>query len=172
MIVFLIGFMGSGKTTIGKKLANKLKFDFIDLDAEIENDAQLSITNIVNQKGESYFRSIEQQKLVEVCAHKNLVLSCGGGTPCFNNNMELMNSTGLTLYLQLSPEALFSRLILSQEKRPLISNLNEAELLEFIKLKLKERETFYLKSNLIVNGLSINMHELTKTILTQIAQSE
>ncbi len=172
MIVFLIGFMGSGKTTIGKKLANKLKFDFIDLDAEIENDSQLSITNIFNQKGEPYFRNLEQQKLVELCARKNLVLSCGGGTPCFNNNMELMNSTGLTLYLQLSPEALFSRLILSQEKRPLISNLNEAELLEFIKLKLKERAAYYLKSNLIVNGLSLNMQELTKTILTQIAQSE
>jgi shikimate kinase len=164
MLVFLIGFMGSGKTTIGKKLANKLSLPFIDIDIEIETTEAMPINQIFISKGESYFREIEHKRLLELLHHKGAVIACGGGTPCFYNNMDLMNSYGKTVYIKLSPEGLYSRLNSNNQSRPLIKDLSETELKDFIKNKLSEREFYYQKSKLITNGLSMNVAQLATTL--------
>lgn len=164
MLVFLTGFMGSGKTTIGKKLAKKLTYKFIDLDAAIEKQEQKTILQIFEQQGEEYFRLTEHNTLKELANSDKLVVSCGGGTPCFHHNMELMNSMGLTIYIKLSAAALFSRLKLSKNTRPLLRNLAENELNEFIQSKLNEREQYYQKSEMVIDGLRINLLELVNLV--------
>ena len=159
--------MGCGKTTIGKKLAKKLSYNFIDLDKEIENHEQILIEQIFETKGEAYFRKIEHEKLLEVVQRKNLVVACGGGTPCFFDNMKIINNNGISIYIQMNSEALFSRLKQAKTKRPLIKNLNEEELQQYIKHKLMERESFYVSSKYIVDGLNIDIKSLSESILKQ-----
>ena len=156
--------MGSGKTTVGKKLANKLNYNFIDLDAEIEKQELSSIHQIFSKKGEENFRALEHQKLLDLLANKKVVVSCGGGTPCFNNNMEFMTKNGITIYIKLSVEALHSRLKSNKENRPLISSLNDESLKAYIHQKLNEREEVYIKSKIIITGLSVNINDLVTTI--------
>jgi len=164
MLLFLIGFMGCGKTTNGKKLAKKLNYQFYDLDAEVEKQERISIAQIFNSHGEDYFRNIEQQQLFRLSQKSNVIISCGGGTPCLFNNMEYMNKMGLTLYIQMTPEALFSRLKNAKSTRPLLQKMNDEELKSYIKHKLSERENTYLKSKYIVNGINIDIPELADFI--------
>ena len=144
--------MGSGKTTIGKLLANKLKISFLDLDEVIEQGLEDSISNIFNGKGEIFFRKKEHEYLIDVLSKKEkLILSTGGGTPCYSGNMETM----LTLadhvfYLKVSIPGLVKRLLLEKEHRPLIKNIDNGELPEFIGKHLFERNNFYLKANHII----------------------
>ncbi|MCW9041229.1 MAG: shikimate kinase, partial [Flavobacteriales bacterium] len=146
--IFLIGFMGSGKTTIGKKLANKLTIPFFDIDEEVVNDEGKDIPAIFENNGENYFRQKEHEKLTQLI-NKNeaFVISTGGGTPCFNNNMELMNANGTTIYLKYTPEFLVSRLKNSIHKRPLLQNISLSELNSFITSLLAEREFYYSQSH-------------------------
>ena len=146
--VFLIGFMGCGKTTFGRKLAKQLEWDFIDLDDYIESDQKASIQEIFSDKGEAYFRGLESNALEEASKWEKTVISTGGGTPCFNNNISFINNIGLSIYIKLSPEVLKSRLKGGKSKRPLIANLSDAELLSFIKNKLAERSVDYSKSEI------------------------
>lgn len=145
--------MGSGKTTIGKLLANKLKISFLDLDEVIEQGLEDSISNIFNGKGEIFFRKKEHEYLIDVLSKKEkLILSTGGGTPCYSGNMETM----LTLadhvfYLKVSIPGLVKRLLLEKEHRPLIKNIDNGELPEFIGKHLFERNNFYLKANHIID---------------------
>ena len=125
--VFLIGFMGCGKTTFGRKLAKQLEWDFIDLDDYIEAEQKSSIQEIFSDKGESYFRGLESNALEEASKWDKTVISTGGGTPCFNNNISFINNIGLSIYIKLSPEVLKSRLEGGKSKRPLIANLSDAE---------------------------------------------
>tara|TARA_R110002094_G_scaffold13751_5_gene24434 strand:- start:180 stop:671 length:492 start_codon:yes stop_codon:yes gene_type:complete len=144
--------MGSGKTTIGKLLANKLKISFLDLDEVIEQGLEDSISNIFNGKGEIFFRKKEHEYLIDVLSKKEkLILSTGGGTPCYSGNMETM----LTLadhvfYLKVSIPGLVKRLLLEKEHRPLIKNIDNGDLPEFIGKHLFERNNFYLKANHII----------------------
>ena len=147
--VFLIGFMGCGKTTFGRKLAKKLEWDFIDLDEYIEADQKESIREIFSSKGEAYFRRLETKALEEASKWEKTVVSTGGGTPCFNNNINFINNIGLSIYIKLSPEVLKSRLEGGKSKRPLIANLSNIELLNFIKDKLADRSGDYSKSEII-----------------------
>ena len=160
MLVFLIGFMGSGKSTVGKKLAKKLNYDFIDLDAAIEKQENCSISNIFENKGESLFREIEKDVLCNFLTKENTVIACGGGTPCYFDNMELMNQFGLTVYLKLSIDALVNRLVMAKQSRPLINNLPPEQLKTFIQSKLVMREPIYQKAKVICNGININIIEL------------
>ena len=146
--VFLIGFMGCGKTTFGRKLAKQLEWDFIDLDDYIESEQKSSIQEIFSAKGEAYFRGLESNALEEASKWDKTVISTGGGTPCFNNNISFINNIGLSIYIKLSPEVLKSRLKGGKSKRPLIANLSDAELLSFIKNKLAERSGDYSKSEI------------------------
>ncbi len=147
--IFLIGFMGSGKSTLGKHLARLLNRTFIDLDHYIETREKSSITQLFAQHGEDGFRGLERLALASTLSLKEVVIATGGGTPCFFNNMEQMNQAGTTLYLQLSPEALVQRLLPGREHRPLIAGKSPEELLPFIGKKLSEREPYYLQSQIV-----------------------
>ena len=161
MKVFLIGFMGSGKTTIGKKLANYLKYEFIDLDKLIESRAGMSIVNYFELHGEGAFRELERDILQKTQFPENVIIATGGGAPCFGDNMEWMNKNGLVAYLSLSPKALASRLEHSKTDRPLIRHLKGDELIDFISSKLQEREEFYNQAKYVVSASDLTAERLS-----------
>jgi shikimate kinase len=157
---FLTGYMGSGKSTVGEKLAAKLKYDFIDLDKLIESDYKQSIPEIFATKGEKEFRAMEHNTLKRVIEKNNVVVACGGGTPCYYDNMELMSNNGVTVYIKMSVDALVDRLTNAKEKRPLIENKTAPELRSFIKRQLEKREDIYHKAQYTVKGKDLNVDEL------------
>jgi shikimate kinase len=158
--IFLIGYMGSGKTTAGKKLAAELGYAFTDLDHFIEAQYQQSIPEIFASKGEAEFRAMEHNALKKLLEKTDAVISCGGGTPCYFNNMELMNNHGLTIYLKMSVNALVNRLLNAKEKRPLIIGKSESELRAFITEQLEKREDFYTLAQFTVKGKDLKVEEL------------
>jgi len=111
MRIFLIGFMGSGKTTVGQKLARRLGYSFIDMDMQIEKESSMSINQIFKELGEDGFRRREHDLLLRIIRMDNVVVSTGGGVPCFDNNMELINQNGMSIYLKMTPESLVKRLV-------------------------------------------------------------
>lgn len=165
MKVFLIGFMGSGKTHWGSIWAKKHSLQFIDLDALIEQQEKKTIADIFELNGEDYFREKENKILKTFAEIDNSIIACGGGTPCFNDNMKWMNEHGTTVYLQSTPQEILDRVLEEQEKRPLIKKLNLAELQFFIEQKLKEREPFYKTANIILNGKDLGELTFSKKIL-------
>lgn len=165
---FLTGYMGSGKSTVGEKLAAKLKYDFIDLDKLIESDYKQSIPEIFATKGEKEFRAMEHNTLKRVIEKNNVVVACGGGTPCYYDNMELMSNNGVTVYIKMSVDALADRLTNAKEKRPLIENKTPAELRSFIKRQLEKREDIYHKAQYTVKGKDLNVDELALFVKEQV----
>ena len=158
--LFLIGYMGSGKSTAGKKLAAELNYAFIDLDHFLEKEYQQTIPEIFASKGEAEFRNMEHNTLKKVLEMSNVVIAAGGGTPCYFNNMELMNNNGITIYLKMSVAALVNRLVNAKEKRPLIENKTEPELHAFITRQLEKREDFYSQAHYTVKGKDLKIDEL------------
>lgn len=150
---FLIGFMGSGKTTLGKVVAEKTGYSFIDMDREIESGEGISIAQIFSKKGEKYFRQLEKECLNRIFNLKKVIVATGGGVPCFADNMEQINSNGKSIYINLTPQQLKVRLQTTDlTSRPLLSGLDDAGLLDFITDRLAERNVFYSKANFIVEG--------------------
>lgn len=149
--IILIGYMGAGKTTVGKELAKQLGVTFYDLDWYIENRMRKKIPEIFAERGEEGFRKIEHNMLHEVAEFENVIISCGGGTPCFYDNMDYLNGQGDVLYLKATPEVLFKHLKMGKGVRPLLLGKNDDELLAFIREQLTKREEFYSKANHIVN---------------------
>lgn len=147
--VYLIGYMGVGKTTVGKKLAKLLNKNFIDLDRYIESKYHQTIGEIFAEKGEKEFRLVEEKALREVSQIEDVVVSTGGGAPCFFNNMEVMNRTGITVYIHAEPEELASRLVASKNVRPIIAGKSFDELVPFIGGHLSDREKFYNQAHII-----------------------
>lgn len=147
--IFLVGYMGSGKTTVGKRLAKSLSLSFVDLDAYIEKKYRKTIPLLFEEKGEEVFRKIESRLLQDVAEFEDVVVSTGGGTPCFYDNMEVMNRKGTTVYLDVHPEDLAAHLLASKTVRPLIAGKNKDELVPFITEHLSNREPFYRKAQLI-----------------------
>ncbi|MDR2953529.1 MAG: shikimate kinase [Prevotella sp.] len=147
--IFLLGYMGAGKTTAGRELAKELGLDFIDLDHFIQARFQKTIAQLFQEVGEEEFRIIERKMLLEVGEFEDVVISAGGGTPCFYDNMDYMNNTGTTVYLKATPQALSERLNTCKDKRPLIKDKDETELLSFVKENLEKREPYYSKANII-----------------------
>ena len=164
MIIFLVGFMGSGKSTVGKGLARRLGYSFIDMDARIEGEHGLSINEIFEKLGEKAFREMENKLLKEMVSLKDAVISTGGGLPCTGNNMDLINRKGVSIYLRMDPAALLNRLSRGKSRRPLIRHLSREELETFIYEKLKEREPVYLKAHHIVDGLDVELDELAEIL--------
>jgi shikimate kinase len=160
MRIFIIGFMGSGKTKRGKKIAGGLGYSFYDLDELIEKKYNRSVFEIFQNSGEETFRNFEHAALTEIIGSDNFVLSAGGGTPCFCNNMEIMNSHGITLYLKADKQFLKSRLICKTDERPLLKGKSEAELEEFIKVSLAFREKFYNKARLVYDAVKVKNKEI------------
>ena len=165
MLIYLIGYMGCGKTTAGKKLASKLGYDFIDLDEVIESNNHKSIAEIFEDEGQESFRKIEQEALHNTFKLTNSVISTGGGAPCFFDNIEQMNSHGTTVYIHLTPKALVSRLSSAKNERPLIKGKSDNELLVFIETALTERESFYKKAQYKVEGLGLSADRIIKDIV-------
>ena len=162
MIIVLIGYMGSGKSTVGKELAKKLNFNFLDLDNYIENKYNSTISDIFDIQGEIYFRKIESECVREICKkNENIIFSLGGGTPCYGNIMTyLLNSSVISVYLKGSISTIFKRLLIDKNKRPLISNIDELDLKEFIAKHLFERSKFYNKADHIISIDSFTTKQL------------
>lgn len=164
MKLFLMGYMGSGKSTIGKLLAKKLKWDFIDLDKYIEKHAGKKITEIFENDGEIKFRKLEHECLKRLLNKDNIVIALGGGTPCFHNNIDLINKNGVSIYLKVNVDILAGRLFKGENKRPLIRNLNKTELILFIKKTLKERVSIYKQADLSIHIKHQNVEEVIDKI--------
>ena len=162
--VYIIGFMGSGKTTAGKKLASLLGWSFIDLDIRIEEYTGLKISEIFSQQGETFFRNVEAEILRNLDSQTNTVISTGGGTPCHGDNMVYMLETGLTVYLKLAPGQLKNRLSESTTERPLIKDLKDEKLLSFIEEKLAYREKWYNLAKIIVEGFNPDINLLCSIV--------
>ena len=172
MILVLIGYMASGKSTIGEKLAKKLNYDFVDLDDFIENKENLSVSDIFKSKGEIYFRKQESFYLEELLQTKtNIILSLGGGTPCFGDNMELILNTNnvKSVYLKSSIPQLVKKLSKKENKRPLIAHIKTEEALtEFIGKHLFERIPYYAKSEIQIITDSKTKKEIVKEIILKL----
>lgn len=149
--IILIGYMGAGKTTIGKILAKDLGVPFYDLDWYIETRMRKKVKQIFDERGEEGFRIIEKNMLHEVAEFEDVVVACGGGTPCFFDNMEYMVGQGDVVYLRGTPDVLFRHLKMGKGVRPLLLGKSDEELLEYIKENVKKREEFYMKANHIVD---------------------
>ncbi|MDN4013742.1 shikimate kinase [Chryseobacterium gambrini] len=151
MIISLVGYMGSGKSHVSKILSEKLNFKLIDLDKEISKRNKMTIPEIFDKKGEIYFRKLERETLEEILAsEKNVILSLGGGTPVYYNNMEIINHNSKSVFLRASVATLAERLSKQKEKRPLIANIADKNLAEFIAKHLFERNDFYNKAQISV----------------------
>ena len=151
--IFLIGYMGSGKTTVGQLLASRLDYSFIDMDAHIEGKELKSVKQIFAELGELKFRLLEQESLHEIAEYNNVVISTGGGAPCFFDNIQCMNDRGITIYLKLSPTELTERLEeLNTNSRPLLAERKGVELHQFITKGLAKREPYYMQATYSVSG--------------------
>ena len=145
--IILLGYMGAGKTTIGHALAKDLGVQFYDLDWYIEMRFHKTVAQIFEERGEEGFRTIERNLLHEVCEFEDVIISAGGGTPCFFDNIDYMNAQGTTIYLQVPHERLLTRLKIAKSRRPLLKDKSDEEISSFITEKMQQREPFYLKAD-------------------------
>lgn len=158
--------MGCGKSTHGKKMASLLKYSFVDLDKYIQEQEHKTIQFIFENEGEEEFRKLETHYLDEVSRKKeNMVISLGGGTVCFNNNLDIVKNNGILVYIRMSPKALAERLLKSRQKRPLLNNVSAEALPEFIENKLRERDKFYSQAHITVDGVNLNYLQLHQSLL-------
>lgn len=164
MLIYLLGFMGSGKSTIGRRLGSTLEMPFYDLDRLIELSEQSTVSQIFSEKGEEYFRQAETNILRQTAEAGVGVIACGGGTPCFHGNIEFMNQSGITVYLEMSVGQLYSRLRRSGDSRPLISGLEGDDLRDYIKLRLEERSGCYKEAKITIPGLDPDLAMLIRLV--------
>jgi shikimate kinase len=157
--IILIGYMGSGKTTVGRQLAMALGRTFYDLDWYIEMRYHRSVAQLFAERGEEGFRELERNMLHEAAEFEDIVLSCGGGTPCFFDNMEYIRSVGESVYLKATPEVLAAHLRMGRVERPLIKGKSPEELLEYIRTSLQEREPYYMKAKHVVDVTLMDNYE-------------
>jgi len=156
--------MGSGKTSIGKPLAAKLGFQFIDQDEVIEARYKMTISEVFASIGEPKFRETEHEVLMELSQLENVVIATGGGCPCFFNNMEVMNSNGISIYIKGDPKTLVHRLKDSHGTRPLIKDKTEEELIQYVTDKLSEREPFYSQAKYTVQAIDLKAGDILQLL--------
>lgn len=156
MIIFLVGFMGCGKSTIGRMVAKRLGFAFADTDKMVEEAAGKSIEEIFGHDGEAAFRRMETEILLLISPQDDIIVATGGGAPCTPGNIDIMSRTGRIVYFDTEPERLFGRLKRGRERRPKIAGMDDAALMAFIKKSLSEREKYYSQASVIIdcNGVS------------------
>jgi len=157
--IFLIGYMASGKTSTGKLLAEELGLQFVDMDAHIESTHAKTVPQIFQELGEAKFRELERKALHEVAQFENVIVSTGGGSPCFFDNITYMNAHGLTIYLKFSAEHLTARLSVKPHKRPLVAAQKPEDLLGFVTNALAAREQFYNQASLQLTGTNAEIVE-------------
>ena len=165
--IIIVGYMGSGKTTVGKALSKDMGIPFYDLDWYIESRMRKTVAQIFAERGEEGFRKIEYNMLHEVAEFENVIISCGGGTPCFFDNMDYMNGQGETVYLNASPEVLYGHLKMGKTERPLLKNKTPEEMQVFIAEQLEKREPFYSKAK---HTLDVNLLENYEKIKISVAK--
>ena len=164
MRLFIIGYKSSGKTTIGKKLANRLGMDFVDLDGWIERVNGRTVPEIFSQEGEEEFRNIEWKALKEVVKKDNIVVSTGGGAPCHCDNMNLMEKYGDVLYLRVDEDTLVSRLKSATKDRPIVKGKNDEELRKYVSDLKKRCEHHYARAKYIVDGRDIKLDQIVELL--------
>ncbi len=164
MRIFIIGYMASGKSTLGKLLASKLGYKFIDIDKSFEDKHKIKIIDFFEKYGEEEFRKQEHKLLMENIKYDNVVISTGGGTPCFYNTMKLINKNGISIYLKISVNTLYNRLLNLKQYKPLLKNLSEGKLKKHIEKQLSEREAYYLMAKYVVKEKDINIKNILKLI--------
>lgn len=166
MIISLTGYMGCGKSTLGKKLSEYFNYAYIDLDQYITSQEKSTINEIFSEKGEIYFRKIENLYLKEILEQDNLILSLGGGTPAYFNNMELINNRSISFYLKMTPAELATRLVHEKMHRPVIAHLKNEELKEFIAKHLFERSYYYEKAKYKINSNQKSVADICNELIT------
>lgn len=165
MKIFLIGFMGSGKTHWGQLLSQKLKFRFFDLDEQVVASEGKEMNEIFSEKGEEYFRLLEKDTLHIITeSHDSFVMACGGGSPCYFNNIDYMNRSGTTVWINTPVDVLFQRLILEKDKRPLIRGLSDQQLKGFIIKKFSDRKIYYEQADVIIDEEPVMLDKLIEKI--------
>jgi shikimate kinase len=165
--IFLIGFMGSGKSTLGSALAKSLGYDYWDTDNWIEKTEGKSISDLFETKGEAYFRELEKEALAVAVQQKNVIIATGGGLPCFFDNMDVIQQFGWSVFLKINATHLLERLRGETAQRPLLSEMKEKELLEWMKYKIESRNEFYTRADIHVNG-NLTINELVDLILERL----
>ena len=168
--IILIGYMGAGKTTIGRALAKELGLDFYDLDWYIENRRLKKIPQIFEELGEEGFRKIEHNMLHEVAEFEDVIISCGGGTPCFFDNIDYMNQQAQVVYLHCTPEVLHGHLLMGRVERPLIKGKSPEELISFIKEQLATREQYYTKARYTLDVTLMDNFEKIKITVEKLRE--
>ena len=164
MRIYLIGYMGCGKSTLGRKLSEHLGLQFVDMDHYIEERNCKTIPQIFSEEGEAEFRKKERKALEELSEFTDIVIATGGGTPCFFDNIDLMNKTGKTIYLNIDPKILADRLLKSKTERPLIKGKSRDELVAFIDDTLKKRNEFYLQAAYQITEPDVDL-DFVKTLI-------
>jgi len=168
--IILIGYMGAGKTTIGKALSKELGIIFYDLDWYIESRMRKTVSEIFAERGEEGFRQIEYNMLHEVAEFEDVIISCGGGTPCFFDNMDYLNQQGQVVYLKAEPEVLYKHLQMAKVERPLLKGKSKEELLTFIKEQLDKREPFYTKARYTLDVSLMDNYDKIKISVEKIKE--
>jgi len=164
MLIFIIGYMGAGKTTLGKKLAEGLNYHFFDLDEMIITSTGYSISRYFEKFGEGSFRQKEREILLNHLDDRDTVIATGGGTACYADNMVLMNQKGITIYIDTPFEIVMKRLVLKGQQRPLLKGIPTENLPEFIKKHLKTRQDFYLQAAIKVDGEDVDLEKLIDAV--------
>ena len=161
--IILVGYMGSGKTTVGKALSKATGMMFYDLDWYIESRMHTTVSKLFSERGEEAFRKIEYNMLHEVAEFEDVIISCGGGTPCFFDNMDYLNQQGDVVYLKATPEVLYKHLLMAKVERPLLKGKSPEELIAYITEHLKERAPFYEKARHTLDVSVLDNHDKIAT---------
>lgn len=161
MLIFIIGYMGAGKTTLGKRLAERLNYHFYDLDEMIEISTCYSIGAYYEKFGEGSFRQKEREILLSHLDDQRTIIATGGGTPCYADNMELMNKKGITVYVEVGFETIMKRLAGKLQQRPLLKDIPQELLPQFLMAQLKTRQEFYSKARIKVDGEDVDLDALS-----------
>ena len=166
MRIFLVGFMFSGKSTVGKLLAKSMGYEHIDTDHMFESLYNISINDFFEKYGQDLFRELERKLLLTLIEKDNIVISTGGGLPCFHNNMELIKQNGISIHINMSFKSIIHRQKKSKKNRPLLKNKSQEEIEIFLQDLLAKRIDIYNQSNIIIKGEDLSIKELKEKILT------
>ena len=168
--IILVGYMGSGKTTIGKALSKETGMMFYDLDWYIESRMHKTVSQIFAERGEEAFRKMEYNMLHEVAEFEDVIISCGGGTPCFFDNMDYLSQQGDVVYLKASPDTLYKHLLMAKVERPLLKDKTQDELTDYITTHLAEREPYYQKAHHVLNVDVLDNYDKIQDSVAQLRQ--
>ena len=168
--IILVGYMGSGKTTIGKALSKETGMMFYDLDWYIESRMHKTVSQIFAERGEEAFRKMEYNMLHEVAEFEDVIISCGGGTPCFFDNMDYLSRQGDVVYLKASPDTLYKHLLMAKVERPLLKDKTQDELIDYITSHLAEREPYYKKAHHVLNVDVLDDYDKIQESVAQLRQ--